>query len=138
MKIIVFLLLCLNLFAFEAKKTYQCIPKYTIANGNPQEYPQEEQEKKTFYLIFNKDLTRIKTSDGIIYNQSTTNVKGKLYRYKKMVNGRAITYKLRTASTNGLYRSAHVTGYGNLINEYVMCLKVKKTKKTKSKNTINE
>jgi len=136
MKIALFLLLSLNLFAFEAKKMYQCTPKYTIANGNPQPYSEENQKKSAFYLVFNKDFTRLKTSDGKIYNLSTTKVKGKLYINKVKVNGRAITYRLRTASANGFYRSAYVTGYGNLINEYVLC--IKDTKKSKKKVKAND
>ena len=138
MKIVLFLLLSLSLFAFEGKKMYQCVPKYTVANGNPQEYPSEYQQKNSFYLVFNKKLSRIKTSNNKIYSLSNTREKGKLYMSKEMVNGRALTYKLRTASLNGLYRSVNVVGYGNLINEYVLCKKIKTKKKNKKKEESND
>lgn len=133
MKILLILLFSLTLFAFEGKKLYQCAPKYRIVNGNPHEFSPEEQRKNAFQLIFNKKLTRLQTSDGMIYTASSSNLKNKTYFNKKKVNGRSLTYKLKMASNSGMYRSVFVTGYGNLINEFVLCYKVpKKIKKQKS------
>jgi len=125
MKILLILLFSLCLFAFEGNKLYQCVPKYRIINGSPHEFTLDEQKKNAFQLVFNKKLSRIKTSDGIIYQVTSSNLKGKTYINKKKINGRSLTYKLKMASKNGLYRSVFVTGYGNLINEYVLCYQLK-------------
>ena len=130
MKILLILLFSLSLFAFEGKKLYQCVPKYRLVNGNPHEFTPAEQTKNAFQLIFNKKLTRVKTSDGMIYTATSSNLKGKTYVNKKRVNGRSLTYKLKMATKNGMYRSVFVTGYGNLINEFVMCYQLR-TKKPK-------
>jgi len=137
MKIFLILLFSLSLFAFEGKKLYQCAPKYRILNSNPYEFSPEEQKKNAFQVVFSKNLNRVKTSDGMIYTASSSNLKGKLYMNKKKINGRSLTYKLKMATKNGMYRSVFVTGYGNLINEFVMCYQVK-TKSKKKKNLSEE
>ena len=126
MKILTVLLFSLPLFAFEGNKLYQCTPMYSIVGGSPHEFSQEEQNKNRFTLVFNKDLSRLKTSDNMIYTASRSKLKGQLYINKAVVNGRTLFYKLKMANKNGLYRSVAVTGYGNLVNEYVLCQKVKK------------
>jgi len=128
MKIIYLLLVSLPLLAFEGNKRYQCASMYRIVGGAPHEFSQEEQNKSRFYLVFNKDLSRVKTSDGMIYNVTKSTLKGRLYTHVMRVNGRTLYYKLKMASKNGMYKSVSVTGYGNLVNEYVLCQKEQKEK----------
>lgn len=139
MKILLFLLFCLSPFleAFEAKKLYQCASKYRLVNGSPHEFSLEEQQKSLFQFVLNKKKTRLRTSDGMIYTKMKSRVKGDLYVSQVKVNGRALTYKLKMASGNGLYKSVTVTGYGDLINEFVLCAKIKETSK-KSNDVLKE
>ena len=125
MKLLVILLFSLPLLAFEGKKLYQCTLMYRVIDGAPHEFSPEEQEKSRFGLVFSKDLSRLKTSEGLIYTSTKTSVKGKLYVKKVVVNGRTLYYKLKVANKSGLYKSVSVTGYGNLVNEYVLCQKAK-------------
>lgn len=134
MKIALILLISLSLFSFEGKKLYQCAPKYRIVNGNPHEFSLEEQQKNLFRVVFNKQMSHLQTSDGMIYTATSSNLKGKLYLKKMKVNGRSLTYKLKIASDRGMYRSVFVTGYGNLINEYVLCAKIQTPKKRPKDN----
>lgn len=137
MKILLVLLFSLSLFAFEGKKLYECSSKYRIVNGSPHEYSPEEEKKTRFSLVFSKSLNRVKTSDGMIYGSAKSKSKGRVYVNRMKVNGRTLNYKLKIASKNGLYKSVSVTGYGNLVNEYVLCRKVQKKKADKkvSKDT---
>ena len=128
MKILLILLFSLPLFAFEGNKLYQCASMYRIIGGTPHEFSAEEQKKSRFDLVFNKDLSRVKTSDGMIYNATKSSLKGRLYTNVMHVNGRTLYYKLKMASQNGMYKSVSVTGYGNLVNEYVLCQKAQKEK----------
>jgi len=114
-----------------------CASMYRIVNGSPHEYTQEEQKKSRFTVVFNKKQSRLKTSDGFIYTATTSNVKGKLFVKKLKVNGRNLTYKLKLASKNGLYKSLSVTGYGNLVNDYVICQKMKTPKKVSDTNSTD-
>lgn len=129
MKILFILLFSLSLQAFESNKLYECASIYRVVGGTPHEYSLDEQKKSIFQLIFNKKQTRLQTSDSMIYEMMNSKLKGKLYVNKKRVNGRNLTYKMKLASTNGLYKSVFVTGYGNLVNEYVLCHQVKKGEK---------
>lgn len=126
MKAVLILLFSLSLLSFDGKKLYQCTSKYKIIDSSPSELSQEEQEKSKFQLVFNKSLSRIKSSDGMIYTAKKSSLKGQLYVNKLVVNGRTLYYKLKVANKNGLYKSVSVTGYGELVNEYVMCQKVQK------------
>jgi len=128
------LLLSLPIFAFEGKKLYECVSKYRIVNGKPHQFSPEEQGKSYFTLVFSKTMQRVKTSDGMIYGLTKRKSKGSVYAKQVKVNGRTLHYKLKVASKNGLYKSVSVTGYGNLINDYVLCQKVQK----KKKQTISE
>ena len=76
MKLLFVLLLSLPLLSFEGEKIYQCASMYKIVGGTPHEFSQEEQEKSKFELIFDKDLSRIKTSDGMTYHAAKSSVKG--------------------------------------------------------------
>ena len=134
MKTILILFFSLSLFAFEGKKLYECSSKYRIINGTPHEFSPEEEARTRFSLVFSKTLKRVKTSDGMIYSLAKSKSKGSLYVNVVKVNGRTLNYKLKMASKNGLYKSVSVTGYGNLINDYVLCSKVPKVK-NKNKNT---
>ena len=140
MKSILLLLFFLSplIEAFESKKLYQCASKYRLVNGSPHEFTLEEQQKSLFRFVLNKKKTRLKTSDGMIYTKMKSKVKGTLYVSQIMVNGRSLSYKLREASSNGFYKSVNVRGYGDLINEFVLCMKIKDTsKKTELKNDNN-
>jgi len=131
------LLFCLFSFleAFEPKKLYQCVSKYRVVNGSPHEFTLKEQEKSLFRFVLNKKRTHLRTSDGMIYTKVKTKVKGDLYVSQVKVNGRSLKYKLKVASKNGLYKSVAVTGYGNLVNEFVLCSKiVDPSKNTKANN----
>ena len=128
MRIFTILLFSLPLLAFEGNKLYQCASMYSIVGGTPHEFSQEEQNKSRFTLVFNKSLSRLKTSDNMIYTAAKSKVNGQLYINKAVVNGRTLFYKLKMANKSGMYRSVSVTGYGNLVNEYVLCQKVKKKK----------
>ena len=134
MKILFILLFSLPLFSFEGNKLYQCVSKYRIVNGAPHEFSPEEQNKSLFQIVFNKKLSRVKTSDGKIYDSAKTKLKGQLYIYQAKVNGRLLKFKLQTASNNGLYRSVSVTGYGDLVNEFVLCQQLKTKKNTSKKS----
>lgn len=131
MKQFLLLLLSLPLLSFEGEKVYQCVSMYKIVGGSPHEFSQVEQDNSRFELIFDKDLNRIKTSVGMIYNATKSSSKGTLYVNKSVVNGRTLYYKLKIANNSGLYKSVAVTGYGNLVNEYVMCQQVQKGKENK-------
>lgn len=137
MKILLILLFSLSLFAFEGKKLYECSSKYRIINGSPHEFTPQEEAKTLFSLVFSKNLKRVRTSDGMIYGSAKSKSKGSLYVNRVKVNGRTLNYKLKVASKNGLYKSVSVTGYGNLINEYVLCTKVQKNKIKKRNNDTN-
>lgn len=121
MKILLILLFSLSLFAFEAKKVYHCASIYQIVNGTPQEFSEDVQKKKVFELLFNDKKNKLKTSDGMMYALAKSKTKGKLYINKSKVNGRTIVYKIKLASTNALYKSVLIRGYGNLVNEYAVC-----------------
>jgi len=133
MKLALILLLSLPLLAFEGKQLYQCSSMYRLVNGSPHEFSKEEQEKSTFGLMFNQNKNKVKTSDGMVYAITKSSVKGALYSNKVKVNGRTLYYKLKMAGENGLYKSVSVSGYGNLINEFVMCKKMHKDISDKSK-----
>ncbi|PHR56205.1 MAG: hypothetical protein COA44_08935 [Arcobacter sp.] len=135
MRILLILLFSLSLFAFEGKKLYECSSKYRIINGSPHEFSPQEEAKTKFSLVFSKNLNRVKTSDGMIYSSVKSKSKGATYKNIVKVNGRTLNYKLKIASKNGLYKSVSVTGYGNLINEYVLCKKIKKKKKKDNNDT---
>jgi len=135
MKLLLIFSLSLSLFAFEGKKLYECSSKYRVVGGSPHELSPEEESKTRFTLVFNKNLSRVKTSDGMIYGISKSKSKATVYVNRVKVNGRTLNYKLKLATKNGLYKSVSVTGYGNLINEYTLCTKVQKTKK--DTNDIN-
>lgn len=126
MKLLLVLLLSLPLLCFEGEKLYQCASMYKIVEGTPYEFTSDEQKQSTFGLIFDQDLLRIKTSDGMVYNAIKSSSQGRLYVNKAVVNGRTLFYKLKIANKSGLYKSVSVTGYGNLVNDYVLCQEVKK------------
>ena len=137
MKSLLLILFFLSSFleAFESKKLYQCASKYRIVNGSPHEFSLQEQQNSLFQFVINKKRTRLKTSDGMIYTKVKSKVKGDLYISQVKVNGRALNYKLKMASANGLYKSVSVTGYGDLINEFVLCSKKKDS--PKNSNDVN-
>ncbi len=126
MKIILILLFSLPLLSFEGKKLYQCVSKYRVVEGSPVELSEEEQGKSQFQLVFNKTLSRVKSSDGMVYTAQKSTLKGQVYSAKILVNGRTLYYKLKVANDKGLYKSVSVTGYGELVNDYALCEKVKK------------
>ena len=140
MKPLLLILFCLSTFlqAFETKKLYQCTSKYRIVNGSPHEFSLQEQKKSLFQFVLNKKGTRLKTSDGKIYTKVKSKVKGSLYVSQAKVNGRALNYKLKMASANGLYKSVSVTGYGALINEFVLCAKRKDTRNSLTDNNVSK
>jgi len=140
MKLLLLVLFCLSSYleAFESKKLYQCASKYRIVNGSPHEFSLQEQQKSLFQFVLNKKRTRLKTSDGKIYTRMKSKVKGSLYVSQAKVNGRAVNYKFKMASENGLYKSVSVTGYGDLINEFVLCARVKDARKSSNDDNASK
>jgi len=131
MKLLLFCLLTLPLFAFENGVTYQCV---SIYRGDV-ELSKEEQEKTYFEFYIKKDGSYLRTSSKQIYDLSASMNKGRMYLSKKKSNGRVLYYKMQFSDRNSMMKSVTVPGYGKLISEFVQCSKkIKRKKNDKSTN----
>ena len=115
----------MSLHAFDVKTVYECKSKFR----SEIELSDSDQEKSLFELYIKKDKMALKTSEGIIYKRKRSAQKGSLYVKKMHMQGRTLYYKLQLSSTrNTLMKSVLVKGFGNLIEDFVIC-KVKNDKK---------
>ena len=121
MKFLLIFFISVSVYAFNTETVYECKSTHRYEN----ELSEEEQKKSSFQLYIKDDRTALKTSNGLIYKQKSTNKKSNIYTKTVNSRGRLLYYKIEISPNNSLFKSVYAKGYGNLIKDLVVC-KIKK------------
>jgi len=112
-----------SLFTFKSNRVYACASQYRLTGSHKQhqQLSVKEKEKSYFEMIFNEDFSHLRTSDAMVYSAAKSTAQGRLYTKKVAIQGKTVYYKIRVFSEKGIYKSVYVSGYGNLIHDFVQC-----------------
>ena len=124
MKIVLIFLFSLPLLSFQSETTYQCKSLYRINSDDNSHYTlsTQEQNSSRFEFVISKDFTSLRCSDGMEYAFKKRSLDRYLFVKKLHLSGKTLYFKLQL-SKESLIKSVYASGYGNLIHEYVVCVR---------------